>query len=636
MNNVIIGTAGHIDHGKTTLIKALTGRNTDRLKEEQRRGISIELGFTYFDLPDGRRAGIIDVPGHERFIKNMLAGVGGMDMVLLVVAADEGIMPQTTEHLNILDLIGVKNGIVVITKADMVDREWLDMVTEDVKDRIKGTILEDAPVIPVSSVTAEGIDLLVEAIGEMAAGIEDRNYDTIFRLNIDRAFSIAGFGTIVTGTLISGKVEEGQKVCIYPAGIESRIRNLQVHDRDVEVACAGQRLALNLAGVKRDQVERGDVLAPVGAFLPTMMLDCRLRLVRDTEWTLENRDRVRLHLGTKELLCRAVLLDRESLGPGEECYVQLRLEEETVALRGDRFVIRSYSPMETIGGGVVLEPNPPKRKRFNRETIEELKLKESGSPIEVLEKVINLNSGSFPGIHDLVKLTGKSEGELEPMLEKLIEKGTVRTFQSGSQKIYMHRDYYSRLLSKAGSILKEYHRRYPLRSGMPPEELRSRLFGNRKGTFIDEILKSMEEDEIISITPRSVSLHGFVIDLTPVQQEIKEYILGLLERGGYSPPGEGEIINQASYRKEEMEEVLDMLVESGEIKRIGEDTVFLAKFFENAVDTAIDYIKKEGSINLATLRDLLGTSRKYAMALLEEMDRERITKRVGDNRVLYR
>lgn len=292
--------------------------------------------------------------------------------------------------------------------------------------------------------------------------------------------------------------------------------------------------------------------------------------------------------------------------------------------------------METIGGGVVLEPNPPKRKRFNRETIEELRLKESGSAVEVLEKVINLNSGTFPDRHDLVKLSGKSEEELEPMLEKLIASGTIREFQSGSQRVYMHRDYYSRLLSKAGSILKEYHRRYPLRSGMPPEELRSRLFGSRKGTFTDEILTSMEKDEVIRITPRAVSLCGFAIELTPTQQEIKEYILGLLERGGYSPPGEGEIINQASYRKEEMEEVLDMLVESGEIKRIGEDTVFLAKFFENAVDMAVERIKKEGSISLAALRDLLGTSRKYAMALLEEMDRERITKRVGDNRVLYR
>jgi selenocysteine-specific elongation factor len=292
--------------------------------------------------------------------------------------------------------------------------------------------------------------------------------------------------------------------------------------------------------------------------------------------------------------------------------------------------------METIGGGVVLEPNPPKRKRFNRETIEELKLKESGSPIEVLEKIINLNSGSFPGIHDLVKLSGKSEEELEPMLEKLIERRAVRTFQSGSQQVFVHSEYYSRLLAEAGSILREYHRRYPLRSGMPPEELRSRLFGSRKGTFTDEILRSMEKDEVISITSRAVSLCGFKIELTPVQQEIKEYMLGLLERGGYSPPGEGEIINQASYRKEEMEEVLDMLVESGEIKRIGEDTVFLAKYFENAVNTAIEHIKKEGSISLAVLRDLLGTSRKYAMALLEEMDRERITKRVGDNRVLYR
>lgn len=636
MNNIIIGTAGHIDHGKTTLIKALTGRNTDRLKEEQQRGISIELGFTYFDLPDGRRAGIIDVPGHERFIKNMLAGVGGMDIVLLVVAADEGIMPQTVEHLNILDLISVNKGIVVITKADMVDQEWLDMVIEEVKDRIKGTFLDSAPVIPVSSVTGAGIDMLVNAIVEMTSGINKKNADTLYRLNIDRAFSITGFGTIVTGTLISGRMEEGQRVCIYPAGIESRIRNLQVHDKDVEVAYAGQRLAVNLAGIKKGQVERGDVLAPDGAFQPTMMMDCRLRLIKDTSWTLENRSRVRLHIGTKELLCRVVLLDRESLNPGEECYAQLRLEEETVAMRGDRFVIRSYSPMETIGGGVVLEPNPPKRKRYSKEVMDELKLKETGSPIEVLEKIIGLNSSSFPGRLQIMKLSGKSEEELESMLEKLIENGRVREFQSGSQKVYIHKEYYSQLLSRAGKILGEFHRRYPLRAGMPVEEFRYRLFGSRKGTFTDEIIKCMEKEEAISVTPRVVYLFGFSINLTPTHEKIKEYILDILERGGYSPPGIGEILKGAPYREEEIREVFDMLVEADEIKPVGEDTAFLKKYFDGAVDTVVEHIRKEGSISLAALRDLLGTSRKYAMALLEEMDRERITKRTGDNRVLYR
>ncbi len=636
MSSIIIGTAGHIDHGKTTLIKALTGRNTDRLKEEQRRGISIELGFTYFDLPDGRRAGIIDVPGHEKFVKNMLAGVGGMDIVLLVVAADEGIMPQTAEHLNILDLIRIKDGIVVLTKTDMVEKEWLDMVIEDIKEKTRGTFLEGAPVIPVSSTTGAGIDTLVEAIAGITGEIDVKNPETIYRLNIDRAFSITGFGTIITGTLISGKLEEGQKVCIYPAGIEGRIRNLQVHDRDVETAYAGQRLAVNIAGIKKDQIHRGDVLAPVNALQPTMMLDCSLRLIRDTDRILKNRGRVRLHIGTREILCRVILLDREELEPGESCYVQLRLEDEAVALRGDRFVIRSYSPMETIGGGLVLEPNPPKRKRYNKDVMEELKLKESGSPIQVLEKVISLNSSGFPGISQLAKLTGSSREELKPLLEELVSNGKVREFHGGSEKVYIHKGYYSHLLSKAVSILGQFHSCYPLRSGMPVEEFRSRLFGSGKGNYTDDILKSMEREECIRAKAYAVFLHDFSIDLTPRHREIRDHLLEMLEQGGYSPPGMGKILESASYREAELNEVLDMLVESGAVKRIDEDGLFLAKYYKSAVDIAVNHIRKEGSISLATFRDLLNTSRKYAMALLEEMDRDKVTRRTGDNRVLYR
>lgn len=636
MGNIIIGTAGHIDHGKTALIKAITGRNTDRLREEQKRGISIELGFTYFDLPDGRRAGIIDVPGHEKFIKNMLAGVGGMDIVLLVVAADEGIMPQTAEHLNILDLIGIRKGIVVLTKTDMVEKEWLEMVADEVKERLRGTFLEEAPVIPVSSVTGAGIDTLINAIGEMTTGIENKNTQTIYRLNIDRAFSITGFGTIVTGTLISGKIEEGQKVCIYPAGIEGRIRNLQVHDRDVQTAYAGQRLAVNIAGVKREQIKRGDVLAPPNVLQPTMMLDCRLRLVKDTDRIMNNRDRARLHIGTKEILCRAVLLDREELGPGEDCFVQLRLEEEAVALRGDRFVIRSYSPMETIGGGMVVEPKPPKRKRYNKGVLEELNLKETGSPLQVLEKVIGLNSSVFPDINQTMKLSGKSEEEIKPMIEELVRNGTVKEFRGGSERVYVHKEYYMKLLSQAASILEQYHLRYPLKSGMPVEEFRNRLFGRRKGSFIDGIIRSMEDEGSIRIKPQSVSLPDFSIVLTPRHREIRDYLLKLLERGGYSPPGPGEIINDAPYREDEINEVLDMLTGTREVKKIGNDDVFLIEYYDRAVETAVAHIKKEGSISLGTFRDLLNTSRKYSMALLEEMDRDRITKRVGDERILYR
>jgi selenocysteine-specific elongation factor len=636
MSNVIIGTAGHIDHGKTTLIKALTGRNTDRLKEEQKRGISIELGFTYFDLPDGRRAGIIDVPGHEKFIKNMLAGVGGMDLVLLVIAADEGVMPQTKEHLNILNLIRVSKGIVVLTKSDLVDQEWLEMVEEEVKEEVKDTFLKGAPIIPVSSTTGKGLDTLVNVISEMTKEVRGRNIDTIYRLNVDRAFTITGFGTIVTGTLISGKIEEGQKVCIYPAGVESRVRSIEVHDQGVKTAYAGQRVAINLAGIKLDQVSRGDVLAPAGALQPTMMLDCKLELISGTTWSLANRDRVRLHLGTKELLCRVVLLDREELNPGGNCYAQLRLEEQTVALRGDRFVIRSYSPMETIGGGVVLEPNPPKRKRFSMDTIEELKLKETGSPLEVVEKVLNKESRTFPGLTQLAKAVGKREEELRPILGQLKDKESVLEFTGSGGSVYVHKDYYSSIKDKANSILGDFHQKYPLRSGVPVEEFRRRLFGNVKGQFIDEILMKMQEDKEIKINNNYISAYGFAIEFTVEQKQISEKIISLLEKGGYSTPGRDEIAQILGFNYNDIEEVLGALVEAGDIRKLKDDVLILNKYYEKAVNIVVDHIMKEGSISLSTLRDMLNTSRKYAMALLEEMDREKITRRVGDHRVLYK
>jgi len=637
LNNVIIGTAGHIDHGKTTLIKALTGRNTDRLKEEQQRGISIELGFTFFDLPDGRRAGIIDVPGHEKFVKHMLAGVSGMDLVLLVVAADEGVMPQTREHLDILQLANVKKGIVVLTKVDMVEDEWLQLVEEDVKGEIKGTFLEGAPVVFVSSTTGSGIEGLVKLIEKMTKEVEKRSIQAIFRLPIDRVFTITGFGTIVTGTLISGKIEEGQKIMVYPGGIEGRVRNLQVHDKDVKTAYAGQRVAVNLAGIKRNDVSRGDVLAPSDALVPTMMLDCNLMLLKTAPRPLANRDRVRLYIGTSEILCRVILLDREELEPGQSCYVQLRLEEETVAFRGDRLVIRTYSPMQTIGGGVVLESNPPKRKRFKDEVVNELKVKETGSPTEVVEKVLNINSKKFPEISEMIKLTGMSREELMPNIEKLVKKNEIIAFTGGGEKVYIHKDYYLKLKTTAHSLLDEFHIRYILRGGMPVEELRRKLFGDIKGTFIDQILKTMEKEKVIKIQNNLVSLYNFEIVLTEKQKQIKTELIKILKNGEFSTPSIDEIVESfKNYNQNEIVEVLDSMVEMGEVKRLKENVLFLKEYYDKAVNLAVDYIKQNEKINLATFRDMLNTSRKYAIALLEEMDRQKITKRSGDYRILYK
>ena len=386
MKNIIIGTAGHIDHGKTTLIKALTGRNTDRWEEEQRRGITIDLGFTYFDLKSGDRAGIIDVPGHERFINNMVAGVVGMDLVMLVIAADEGIMPQTREHMDILGLLGIKKSILVLNKCDLVDEEWLELVEEEIKEELKGTFLEQAPIVHVSAATGEGIDHLKEVI-EMVAReeVEEKEIHTIPRLPVDRVFSLSGFGTIVTGTLISGKITKDTTLCMYPIQRECKIRSIQVHGKEVDECFAGQRVAINLSNIKKSELQRGYVLAPPESMKNTMMLDVKMKVLESSVRILKNHTRLHLFTGTSEILCRAVLLDKEEIGPGEEGYVQLRLEEEIALRRGDKFVVRFYSPMETIGGGVVLEPNPSKKKRFHPETIEELKRKEGGSSADVIE-----------------------------------------------------------------------------------------------------------------------------------------------------------------------------------------------------------------------------------------------------------
>lgn len=376
MKNIIIGTAGHIDHGKTTLIKALTGRNTDRWEEEQRRGITIDLGFTYFDLKNGDRVGIIDVPGHERFINNMVAGVVGMDLVMLVVAADEGIMPQTREHMDILGELGIEKSILVLNKCDLVEEDWLELVKEEIKEELEGTFLEQAPIVEVSAATGQGIPELIEVIERLTAEeVVEKDVNTIPRLPIDRVFSLSGFGTIITGTLLAGTISKEDNLQVYPIGKECKIRNIQVHGQDVEKCYAGQRVAINLSNVKKSELRRGCVLAPPNNMKNTMLLDVKLNVLPSSMRVLTNHTRLHLFTGTSEILCRAVLLDKEEIGPGESGFVQLRLEEEIALRRGDKFVVRFYSPMETIGGGIVLESNPKKKKRFDKDAIEELQKK---------------------------------------------------------------------------------------------------------------------------------------------------------------------------------------------------------------------------------------------------------------------
>ncbi len=634
MKHVIIGTAGHIDHGKTTLIRAITGRNTDRLKEEQERGISIELGFTYFDLPSGQRAGIIDVPGHEKFIKNMLAGVMGIDIVILVVAADEGIMPQTSEHISILDLLGIKKGFIVLTKSDLVEDEWIDMVEEEVRDEVKGTFLENSPIIRASSTTKSGIDTIVNLIDELAENLEDKNVYDMPRLPVDRVFTISGFGTVATGTLLSGKLNVGDEVQIFPGEKTARIRTLQVHDEDAQIAYGGQRVAINLAGLKKDDIDRGSTIAPVNSMRDTMMLDVKIKLIKNMAKSIDNRTRLRLYIGTKEVLCRIVLLDKEYLESGEEAYAQLRLEEEVVAKRGDRFIIRFYSPMFTIGGGEILEPNPKKKKRFDDNAIKELEIKEMGSSTDIIENIIEEKSKEFPTIKELAVFTSMLEDSVREEVNKLIEDGKVILFTLTKDLYIIHMSYFNKVRDKIIDELKNYHLKYPLRAGMPKEEIRSRVLNKAKPKLADKIIELLIENEHLEQKLENVMLKGFEIKLNETQLKIKKDILDCFNKNSYQPPRRDELGDIIGMNKDEVDEVFISLINSSYLVKLNEEVYLSKDAYELALVKLREYLISNNSISIGEYRDLLNTNRKVGLALLEYFDLLKITKRDKDIRVL--
>lgn len=637
MKHIIIGTAGHIDHGKTTLIKALTGKDTDRLKEEKDRGISIELGFTYFDLPGGKRAGIVDVPGHERFIKNMLAGASGIDLVILVVAADEGVMPQTKEHLSILSLLHIKKGIIVLTKKDLVDEEWLEIVIEQIQEDVLGTFLENAKIIPVSSVTGDGLNLLIDEIDRLTDEVEAKHLDKPFRLPVDRIFSIAGFGTVVTGTLISGIVNEGEKIMVYPKQIESRIRSVQVHDSKVKKAEAGQRVAINITGIKTDEINRGDVIALPNSMEPTLMFDARLELLKNAERSINNRDRLRIYHGSAEIFGRVVLLDREELKPGEKAFVQMRLEEEIACQKDDYFVIRFYSPMTTIGGGIVLDPNPPKRKRFKEDVIEELKIKEKGSVDEVVEQNILKMSNSYPNIDAIAKSSGNiTIQKCSEILKRLEDNKRVKSFNSNEGAFYLHIEFLEDIKKKAQSVLSYFHDKYPLKAGMSKEELKSKVMENARQKISDEIFDYLQKEKMLKLEGQYVSLWDFNVVYTKEQENIKNFIIDEYLKNKFNPPKYAEIIPKLKNPEKVATQVYNALIDSGELVKVEQDIVFSKVSYDEAVNMLKNYLTENKYIQLGEFRDLLGTSRKYAMALLDYFDQLKITKRIEDKRILYK
>ncbi|MDW8799840.1 selenocysteine-specific translation elongation factor [Clostridium sp. A1-XYC3] len=635
MKHIIIGTAGHIDHGKTTLIKALTGRETDTLKEEQQRGISINLGFTFFDLPSGRRAGIIDVPGHEKFVKNMLAGVSSVDIVLLVIAADEGIMPQTREHFEILQLLNVKKGIIVLTKADLVDEDWLQMIKEDIRNEFKDTFMKDAPIHPVSSKTRVGLDDLIKEIDKLTEEVEAKDTHGHFRLPVDRVFSVSGFGTIVTGTVISGSIKEGQTVELYPSKIVSKVRGIHVHDQPVKIAEAGQRCAVNIANIKVSDIDRGDVVSVENIMEPSLMIDCNLYYLKSAPRPLENRQRVRLYHGTSEILCRVVILDKEEIKPGEEGYVQLRLEKPLTAQRNDRFVIRSYSPMYTIGGGSIIEPLAEKAKRFNEKYLEELKIKESGKTESILENTIKNLSDSYPKASDVLKALGKNEQNIEEKLNILIEENKVIKLDNGDKAIYIHKGFLEEKVEQMLDTLNKFHEANPLKWGISKEETKNRVFGkNIKQKIYDELLDLLVEENKINLHGNFVSVVGFTIKYSKEQKLIRDYIIKEFKKAKFSPPRYADL-EGSQQDKKAFKMVFDSIVDEGMLVKVSEDCYLLLEDYNKAKELVVEFIKNNESITLAQLRDQLDTSRKYAMAVIEHFDNIKLTKRLEDKRILY-
>ena len=630
MKHVIIGTAGHIDHGKTTLIKAMTGRDTDRLKEEKKRGITIDLGFTYFDLPGGKRAGIIDVPGHEKFIKNMLAGVIGMDIVVLVVAADEGIMPQTKEHMDILSFLDIPKGLIVLTKCDTVDREWLDLVKEDVASRVEGTFLEESEILEVDSISGRGIGELVEKLDEMSGNVGERDYAKPARIPIDRVFSLTGYGTIVTGTLMEGSIKKGDTLDVYPSMKKAKIRNIQVHGEDVDTVYAGQRAALNIAGLKKNELERGEVIAETDSMENTMMVDVKLSLTKDEKRRLENWTRLRLYHGSAEILCRLVLLDREVLEPGETCYAQLRLEKTHAFKYGDLFVVRYYSPLETVGGGEVIDTNPQKHKRFSEDTLETLELKSGGNKKDIIEQLIRTAPGHVMDMQAIQKSTGFESGEVKSCIEELLGEDCIYPLNES----YIHVQSFEAIEEKALKITNEYHMGNPYKRGVPKEELKNKLIGERSGDIFEKLLAKMSEGGSLIVEGHTVRLKNFEIELTERDSKLARELLEYYDGADLTPDNFTTIKAKLGIGKKEMP-VFEYLLQEGSIVKVDEELYYSKASYERILKKVLEILSKQGFISLKEFKEAFNLSRKYAIALLEHYDNAKITKRDGNRRIPF-
>jgi len=633
MKRLIIGTAGHIDHGKTALVRAMTGVDTDRLKEEKKRGISIELGFAPLTLPSGQRAGIVDVPGHERFVRQMLAGAFGMDLVLLIIAADEGIMPQTREHLDIIRLLGINQGIVVITKKDLVDEEWLMMVEDDIREYVADTELKEWPIIAVSSTTGEGIPELLNLIEEMSAQVQEKSALGPVRLPIDRVFTMTGFGTVVTGTLWSGRIRLNDSLQILPQDIPVRVRTLHVHNQKVEEALAGQRVAVNLQGVDTSDIHRGNVLVAPGFLRPTYRISGNLHLLKNSPRPLKNWARVRFHLGTDECLGRVVLLEHDELQPGEHGYVQIVMEEPVVCTKGDRFVIRFYSPVTTIGGGVVIDPHPPKQKRFNEAVLEEMAVKEEGDLEEVALQELNKYPDRIISLEDLAAAINHNPAETRDVLSKLCEQGFIEHLKVENNDYYISSLGVDHTIQNIHRMLEDWHKKYPLRPGFPREELRSRYFKQYPVKVFNAVISLLEAKGELSADAKHVRLPGAPTEPDRDAAKAIEEVMAMLNKNPLAPPGLKEIQEGIADSPYDPAEIIAYLEDSGQIVKVAEGVYYSRSGVDLAWSRLNEHFNEKKELSLAEARDIWETSRKYTLPLLEYFDRIKYTKRIGDNRI---
>jgi len=634
VRHVIVGTAGHIDHGKTALVKALTGIDADSLAEEKRRGITIELGFIFMKIPGyDKQIVFIDVPGHEKLVRTMVAGASNIDTALLVVAADEGIKPQTVEHFDILQLLGIQRGFIALTKSDLVDEKRIHEVKNEVGNFVKGTFLENTPIIPVSSVNGEGVDEVKSVLMTIGNSVKGRRDSGIFRMPVDRVFTMRGFGTVIAGTVLSGEVKTGDRIEIFPDGLLTRVRGVQVHHTKTEHSIIGKRTALNIPDIKKEKLQRGQCAGLPGSLTPTNRTDGRLHLLKSYGKDLKNRSRVRFHTGTAEIICRLVLLDREKLSPGESALVQFVLETPTVALPGDRFVIRSFSPLMTIGGGRILDATPLKHKRFDSQTLEGVKRLE-GNINDVVEQMF-VKSGAVPQSPSEVALKiGEQENVVAEAISHIYEEGRLVKIASEKKEEYLHNMSYENLEKKLISLIESYFKENPHRLFMPYVDLRSQFLRLADPQAFKTIVEDLTRKNIIYQKDSNVGLVGFEIKMKPRDQELANKIEEIFKKAAFAVPLEEDVRQELGLDRGVFKNIMKGLMDRESLIRLNQKVTYHRETVERAQKIVMDYIRKNQSITIAELRNKLRLSRKYAQAILEYFDSIGLTKRVEDKHII--